>query len=205
MARRRIALGLLAVALVCGAAAAYRLARGHPSIRVDLDRDGIEERVTLYPNSPITVSLWRGGACIWEGVPRRWQPWKLTTADVDGDGLPDIAVGVHKSTRYFPRPHNCLFIYGFDGEEVTPKWLGSSLNQTFTDFTFANLDDDHADELIAIERQLDRTYCVTIYSWRQFGFEVDRREGAWQEARFEKTNNGSVVVRADGQRLPIAR
>jgi hypothetical protein len=175
------------------------------SVAADLDRDGRRERVVLDPDRDPSLSVWRGNRRLWQGIPRRWRPWKLQAADVDGDGRPEVVVGVHKSTRFFPRPHNCLFVYSFERGALRAKWLGSSLSKPFTDFTFAGLDSDAADELVAVETTGDGRYCVVIYSWNGFGFIADRQRGRWKSARLLPTRAGRAVVLADGARVRVTR
>jgi hypothetical protein len=169
-------------------------------IESDLDGDGKSERIALNAGREKTLSVWQGDKQRWQGVPKKWKPWKMMTADVDGDGKREIIVGIHKSTRFFPKPHNCLFVYGWDGKQVFPKWLGSSLSKPFTDFAFGNLDDDKADELVSVEITRDGKRCVAVYSWNQFGFEMNWQRGAWKSARLVKIKQGKVVVEADGQK-----
>lgn len=48
--------------------------------------------------------------------------------DVNGDGLPEIVVGVIKKTRYWRDEDKRLFIFKlFDGQLIRPLWLGSRL------------------------------------------------------------------------------
>src|SRR4051794_39480037 len=69
-------------------------------IEADLDRDGRMERVALNPGADLVLAISRGKRLLWQGVPKRWKPWKLRIADVDGDGRPEIALGIYKSTHY---------------------------------------------------------------------------------------------------------
>lgn len=195
----------LIVLLAC--IALYAVCAHHaPSSAVvesDLDRDGKIERIVLDAGRDPTLTIWRGDKRLWQGVPKKWKPWKLTTADVDGDGVREIIVGVHKSTRFFPQPHNCLFVYGWDGTQAFPKWLGSSLSKPFSDFAFANLDDDKAEELVSLETLRDGKRCVVVYSWIGFGFGSDYQRGAWKSARLITTKEGRVVVEADGKKTTL--
>lgn len=203
----RLPVTLLTTFLAAGGLA---MAAAPPAPRVqevwaDLDRDGRDERILLDPAREKTVEVWRGKTLAWEGVPARWKPWKLTTADVNGDGTWEVVVGLHKATRFFPQPHNCLFVYAFDGKGLVPMWLGSRLSKPFTDFTFANLDRDRAEELIALETTREGRRCVTVYSWSGFGFAGDWQRGAWKSARLLEASGGRILVEAENQRVAIRR
>jgi hypothetical protein len=196
----------MAAAVSVGIGAANALPLSGPRVLVaDLDGDGRAERVILQADQDPSLGVWHGDRCLWQGVPKRWQPWKLAIADVDGDGQREIVVGVHKSTRYFPRPHPCLFIYSFDGRTVRPKWLGSSLSRPFVDFAFANLDRDRAEELISIETTRQGKRCLVVYSWNGFGFTADWQRGEWTTARLHQTSSGRIVLQADSRRLTVSR
>jgi len=173
------------------------------NIHTDLDGDGVIEHIKLDDKRDPSLSIRSGRGIIWQGVHRRWKPWKLVVADVDGDGRREIIVAVFKATRYLPRPHNCLFVYGWSGSRAYPKWLGSTLSKPFTEFAFANLDDDLEDELVAIETLRAGRHCVSVYSWNGFGFTLDRQQGSWGQARIIANDTNSVVIEADGQRITI--
>lgn len=193
----------LAALLLCAAGASAQAAP--TSIRIDLGADGRSEMVTLDSGQDPALIVRRGKRVLWRGVPARWKPWKLMVADVDGDGRQEIIVGVYKATHYFPQPHNCLFIYGWDGKSVAPKWLGSTLSKPFTDFTFADLDRDGHEELVAVETTRDGRRSVAVYSWNGFGFTLDWQRGAWQSARLITNERGQVVVEADGATIALTR
>jgi hypothetical protein len=172
-------------------------------LNVDLEGDGPREKIVLDARRDPALEVWRGGKRLDGNVPRRWKPWKLLTADVDGDGRRDIIVGVYKATRFFKQPHNCVFVYNWDGRRITPKWLGSSLSKRFSDFTFANMDGDRADELIALETRRDGKKCVVVYSWAGFGFAPDWQRGAWTNAKIVSAVENQVLVEADGKRFNV--
>jgi hypothetical protein len=173
------------------------------SIEYDLDNDGRRESIVLDGEKEQALSIWRDGKLLWQGVTSRWKPWKLMVADVDGDGRSEIILGVYKATRFFPKPHNCLFIYGWDGRRVFPKWLGSSLSKPFTDFAFEDFNGDGQDELVALETRRDLLQSVAIYSWNGFGFTLDWQRGAWAKARLMADKAGSILVEADGERIAL--
>jgi hypothetical protein len=175
------------------------------SLSVDLDGDRQAERILLDKESDPSLSIFHGRRVLWRGVSARWKPWKLAVADVDGDGRREVAVGVYKSTRFFPKPHNCLFIYAWDGRLAHPKWLGSSLSRPFIDFAFMDGDAERQTKLAAIEIKRDGSRCLALYSWNGFGFTLDWERGGWRELKLIEATKDFVIMEADGARMRIAR
>lgn len=196
---------IITLVAVCVCSASVRAQAPPTIIKFALGKDGQRETIVLDREKDPALSVRRGKKLLWQGVPARWQPWKLMVADVDGDGLYEIIVGVYKATRYFPQPHNCLFIYGWDGRRAAPKWLGSTLSKPFTDFTFADLNRDGHQELVAIETMRDGKQSVGVYSWNGFGFTLDRQRGAWRAAKLITDERGGIVVEADGERIALTK
>jgi hypothetical protein len=124
-------------------------------------------------------------------------------ADVDGDGRKEIVVGVFKPTKFIPRPHNCLFIYDWDGRRAAPKWLGSTLSRPFTDFRLADGDGDGRDEVYALETRRDGHVAVAAYSWNGFGFTRDWERGDWRTAVLLSVTRGEITIEADGRRVTL--
>ena len=129
----------------------------------------------------------------------------LAVADVDGDGRREIVVGIFKATKFFRKPHNCLFIYDWKGDRAQPKWLGSSLGRPFTDFLFADLDAGApGDELIALETTLTGKKSLAVYHWNSFGFTLDWERGEWRSANLlGATGGGGVEVEVENQKRII--
>jgi hypothetical protein len=169
------------------------------TVTTDLDGDGAFETLDLDASREPALQVRHGAKLLWSGIPRRWKPWKLAFADVDGNGTREIVLGIHKGTKYFPRPHNCLFIYGWTGQSARKKWLGSSLSKPFTDFLLYDVDGDGRDELIALETLADKKRCVVCYSWNGFGWAADWQRGAWKSARLLGASQGRIRVAAEGR------
>jgi hypothetical protein len=174
-------------------------------LKLDLDGDGRIETIELDGEKEPALSVRHRAKLLWQSVHASWKPWKLLVADVDGDGANEIIVGVYKATRYFPKPHNCLFIYGWKGKRGFPKWLGSTLSKPFTDFTFADLNRDGHKELIALEKGRDGKQSVAVYSWNGFGFTLDWQRGAWASARLMTNDGREVFVEADGENIALTK
>jgi hypothetical protein len=108
---------------------------------------------------------------VWVGANRGHHPWKILMKDVDGDSKLDLCVGVWKKARFHPVFDNRLFIYNWEGQQLSPKWLGSRLSSPFLDFDFQDIDNDGVEELLALELQRNGLRRIMSYKWKGFGFE----------------------------------
>lgn len=163
-------------------------------LQADLEGDGLCETLILAAKGRHSLTIWRDGERIWQGIPREWRAWKLQAADVDGDDVKEIILGVHKRTRFFPEPHNCLFVFGWDGNKAFPRWLGSRLSKPFVDFAFAQLDGEAGEELVSLEVTRSGGRCLVVYSWCGFGFVGDWQSRGFARARLSKSKSGQVML-----------
>ncbi len=178
----------------------------HTEIAVDLENDGQTEVLFLEPENTLTLTVYHNNEKLWEGIPKKWKPWKLETADVDGDGILDIILGVYKKTRFFSYPHNCLFVFGWNQKDVFPKWLGSRLSKPFVDFTFAEVDGKNGAELISIEKTSYKKYCIVVYRWCGFGFAGNWQSESFSDIRFVENNDDKpVMIVNKKEKLILAR
>lgn len=146
---------------------------------VDLEGDGRKERIIFRPKKQGAIAVWREGKKVWQGVPARWQAWKLKIADVDGDGKSEFVLGVRIKARYFRHLHKSIFILGWNGKYAYARWLGSHMSKPLVDFTTAELDGEPGDELVSLEITRDSKRCLVVYKWCGFGF-----AGLWQSQAF---------------------
>lgn len=160
-------------------------------IRLDASRD-----------PALTVAV--KGQVVWRGIKRSWKPWKLAIADVDGSGRPCFVVGLDKTTRYLPKRHHTVFVFGFDGMEVIPRWKGSTIGRDFEDFAFAPVLKRKPQPMIAVDRLLDGRRCVAEYVWSGFGFRTVWEHGSWKTLRLIGVDADSVLLVADGKRINVA-
>ncbi len=177
---------------------------GPLALSADLDGDRRAETVVFAPRQDPAIEIRRGAKRIASGVPLRMHPWKLRIGDVIGDGTRQMVFGVHKPTRYFPKPHAGLFVFGFDGTRIVKRWLGSHLADPFVDFDLVRPTGQNRDKLVALECRRSGRLGLTVYSWVGFGFGADEQKGSWRSARIVSTGAGTITVRADGKTLTIS-
>jgi len=173
------------------------------SCQVDLDGDGQKERVVFRAKVDGAISVFCRGRKIWQGVPKRWQAWKLVIADVDGDGKKEFLVGVNIKTRYFPQRHKSVFVLGWNGKFAYARWLGSHLSKPLVDFAAASLDEHQGDELVTLEVTRDGCHCLVIYRWIGFGFTVIWQSQPFARARLLSQGSQVGIKLTNGQRLLI--
>lgn len=112
---------------------------------------------------------------------RRWTSaiypmWWAAPADLDGDGVDEIVLGIWSRTRRHdePEPHRAIWVLAWDGRELVPLWRGSALARPLADALVADLDRDGGAELLALERA--GAGCVlAAYAWNGFGFSGQSR------------------------------
>ena len=102
---------------------------------------------------------------------KAFNPWKVQTCDVDGDGTLEVSFGVYKTSRFHPVMAKRPFIYDLHENGISPKWRGSRLSRPFDDYIFSDVNSDGADEIVSIEHLADEGKAVNSYAWKGFGFE----------------------------------
>jgi hypothetical protein len=110
--------------------------------------------------------------------------YRFDYGDITGDGIPEIAVGVIKTTRFDPRRDKRLFLFRITKDfYIRPLWLGSRVAQPLIDFRII---EENGQSLIrTVEREWSGNYLVAEYGWQGFGLEFKRyieREISLQKA-----------------------
>jgi len=144
----------------------------------DLDNDGNDKILLItgqkgasFGDSLVILDFDGGFREIYQQSFQVLNPWKVQTADVDGDGRKEISLGVYKESQFHPVMAKRPFLYDWHDHDIVPKWQGSRLSRPFDDYIFADLDGNGRDELIAIERLESGEKVLQAYSWKGFGFE----------------------------------
>lgn len=126
----------------------------------------------------------RSGDTIHSSWKLNYPVYQFDVGDVTGDGIPEIAVGVIKPTRFYPKPDRRLFLFQIsENLLIRPLWLGSRVAQPLQDFRIVKT--QSAPIIRTLEREQDAKFLVAEYRWRGFGLEFVRyikREILQQEA-----------------------
>ena len=129
-----------------------------------------EERARSISVYEQTQSGWRR---IFLDLDRGFHPWAIKVAELDGDPLPELAVGAYKTSRYSPSPMNRLLIFDWtEKDTLFPKWLGSRLGLPFLDFAFIP-GAEGLDRLLTLEHSGEKRLVLRQYHWNGFGFTHD--------------------------------
>lgn len=99
--------------------------------------------------------------------------YRFDWGDVNADGVPEIAVGVIKPTRFFPTPDKRLFLFKlYQGKHIRPLWLGSHVAYRLEDF---RIERDSVPALIfTTERMAADSIIHAVYRQQGFGIKFLR-------------------------------
>lgn len=153
--------------------------------------------VSLTTAADPSIAVVAAGRTVWQGVPKAYKPWKLAGGDIDGNGKPDFAVGVYKTTHLYPHAHNTVFFYEIRDNEVVPKWRGSSLGKPLVDFAYAEL--ERGPRLVALQTHLDGRFGLTVWRWNRFGFRLENEQGNWHTATLMRIEGHVAEMVVDGK------
>lgn len=164
---------------------------------VTLRRGSTTVQIKFDPSKAKTVTAIFKGRVIWQAIPQDWKAWKIAAADVDGDGKEELLIGLNKVTRHSPNRIHTIYVYGFDGAQMYPKWRGSRMARDFVDFSIAK--NKKGDKIFTLDRLLDGRYALSCYTWSGFGFRKNWERGAWKQARLQEGGHGTItIVTEDG-------
>lgn len=101
----------------------YRTSGTEGVLKLAVANDSVNEILHLVGSD--TVDRWT----------LNYDVYRFDCGDLTGDGVPEVAAGTVKSTRYRPNKDKRLFIYHlYDGRYIRPLWLGSRVGRPLIDF-----------------------------------------------------------------------
>lgn len=129
---------LLAFCLSAQAQGSYAFKRTYTYTRRDGRRGKVKLKTRSDSLSVIQYYIGRKKSDEWR---LKCPVYQFECGDINGDGLPEIAVGVVKSTRYSRFEARRLHIFKLYNEAVIrPLWLGSRTSHELLDFHIESLD-----------------------------------------------------------------
>jgi hypothetical protein len=169
---------------------------------VTLHRGAATVIVKLDPARAKTATAIYKGKIIWQAIPKDWKPWKIAVADVDGDKKDELLIGLYKVTRHSPNRIHTLYVYGFDGSKMIPRWRGSRLTRDFDDFSVAKA--PKGDKILTLDRLLDGRFALSCYTWSGFGFRKNWERGAWKQARIQEGEQRTITIATEDGPVKIS-
>ena len=165
---------------------------------------GTAYSVRLDPAAEHPLQVWMGKRKVAEGLQRRYHPWALEVADVDGSGVDSIVVGLTKPTKYLPFPHRTIFVMKFDGHKISRKWAGSSMGRPLLEFCFGPKSLGNPQALFTLERRFDGKAALRGNRWTGFGFVKVGEEKAWNSASGLRCEGARLILVANGRRIAFS-
>ncbi|MDR2840131.1 MAG: hypothetical protein LBV75_02540, partial [Paludibacter sp.] len=114
----------------------------------------------FYADSLISSDQWR----------LNYPVYQFDCEDINNDGVPEIAVGVIKSTRFDLVCRKRLFIFKlYEGKYIRPLWLGSRVSYPLVDFKIAGKSGNKYFK--TIEQNGENSFVVAEYRLDAFGLQ----------------------------------
>jgi hypothetical protein len=133
----------------------------------------------------IRVKTFKEGKLMHTSIyPLPYPVYRFDVGDVTGNGIPDIAVGVVKTTKFDPKLAKRPFLFKINDEgEVRKLWMGSRVSQPLEDFAIRK--SETPAKVLTIEREQSGKFLVAVYRYHGFGLEHNgyvKREISIEEA-----------------------
>jgi hypothetical protein len=155
--------------------------------------------IGFYANDARTLAFFVVGDGGEAWISGHYAAWSATAADVDGDSLDEVVVGMWsmRVRHDEPNPHRTVWVLGVEGGRLVERWRGSALARPLVDFRMADVGGPLGDELVSLERRAES--CVLVsYTWNGFGFSgLGRVPVPCTTTRF----TASECVEIEGERL----
>jgi hypothetical protein len=140
------------------------------SFAFEIENEKIEVRLVQYSDSLYSLQLYAADSLRSEWA-LKYPIYRFDYGDVNGDGIPEVAVGPVKTTRFDPKPDKRLFLFKITEDlYIRPLWLGSRVGQPLEDFRLRG----NPAIVRTIEREQNGTYLVAEYRYKGFGLEFEK-------------------------------
>ncbi|MEK7392972.1 MAG: hypothetical protein AAB214_10445 [Fibrobacterota bacterium] len=100
-------------------------------------------------------------------TPMPWPVWSIQRGDADGDGCPDLLLGVFKRNRFDSTARRRLQFWKVDRGRLRPGWLGTRLSGDLDTFAL-----ETPGRILARER-IGPAWQIARWKWTGFGFRMD--------------------------------
>lgn len=126
------------------------------------------------------------------------KPWKVDLCNIDGLEL-ELALGVYKASPHHKDQARRVFFYNidFENKRLKPKLRVSRLSNPMVDYIINDIDCDNRDEIISIERTLDKKVYIGAYKWTNWAFERSYKSRALDQDLAFVAKEGQVTIGED--------
>lgn len=162
---------------------------------------GVKYRAEIVVSAKQPIRVYRGNTLVAKAGHPGLNPWKIRVGDVDGDGVPELAVGVFKPTRFIPKPHRTIFVFTFTGKKIVKKWMGSSMGRPLLDFCFKSPQKSEWQRLLTLQRTLQNEVSLNQWKWKGFGFRLETPDQICRNAYSIETVHRTLFVWDASHRL----
>jgi hypothetical protein len=185
-----------------------------PPGQADLDGDGSPETLDLAGGR---LSILSAGVSVWQSHPA-WQVVQAAFTDLNHDGRPEVTLLLWRPFQPWPvdqwlpnggrisafhdsAGNSChIILVGWLHGGYQELWAGSAMADPVIAFAAADLDGDHAQELVALEgRYTDSTSApartLKVWEWNGFGFSVvSSMNGLFSKIAIVQAANGQILI-----------
>jgi hypothetical protein len=187
-----------------------------PVMSADFDGDGQPETLTLANGHAAihSVDLIR-----WQSPPT-WLVQQAIIADLNHDGLPEVALLVWRQFKPWPvdkwlpaggrirnfhdsADRSChIILIGWSQNAFRERWAGSALAQPVKNFAAADLTGNGEQLLVTLESEYDDSPSaparnLKVWEWNGFGFTVvSQMQGSFGQLAIARAGNGQALILA---------
>jgi poly-gamma-glutamate capsule biosynthesis protein CapA/YwtB (metallophosphatase superfamily) len=174
--------------------------------RIDLTGDGEPERIVLDDGR---VVIYQGDQQVYATY-SDWYTSDAALGDPNQDGRFEVIVLFWKQDKPGDPVTTHPFIIGYRGGKYQPIWGGSATSAQLQDLMIADVNGDHLDELVTIERDTNALLCdgrdrVVVTSWNGWGFTQRWRSdyGYFKSLGILQSGSGLPAIIAHGELISL--